>query len=983
VKKSFILCLIVLLAEIHTMAQNPFIRHFTTKDGLPTNTLYQMIQDKNKFIWISSDAGVIKYDGSVFTNYRKKDGLSSNEIVRVNEDNTGRIWLSNYNAAIDFIEDGKIHNSKNTQFLNDLRGKSFILDIFTDNHGSISFYNYLGEVFNLSKQNHVTSIDLKKLFNSRNNYTVQNLKISRISYFNNKSLLVFCNKGTIIMGLPPDKSMQRLDSLYIINTFSTYDNEIIAVTISGNYILNNGVIIKKIEFEHDPFKTKAILKDHNGNYWLTVEGEGVYCIRNGATRLILNLNDAHGLLEDHEHNIWVSTSSNGLFQINHDVLNYTTISNEELCTSKIKQIITDKDERVWMSTDREVILKSGIQYYSFELPEKEKSIEYIFPFQNKLFIKIKENQMYAYDFDEIDYKQNKLILKNKKGLNLHVKNFLVSPDNKHFVVYDLNSINFSNSLLPHGNLTSINLNEHINYAFFNADSKLIVSTTKNQILENGQLVPYKAFERLNGSVINNHLILSSTCELIIADGDSLFVTSGNKITNITKLFAVPFNNQIKKAVFYKSNLFLATCNDVFVCRNILDAIDKEYRDKIEVDAIPVSFDNIKDMLIQNDSMYIVTNDRLIIIPVKIFLDTKSTPPIPYLVSIAINDSITPVNGNIMKLNGEKKLEITIGAINYYSGILIYSYMMEGSDRGWNIYTGNRFNPVYQNLPPGTYNFKVRVRKTNSGWSEPLILTVVIKPTLFQNWLFRSFILLMLIGAVTLFFYLRRTRKMKKIQDKMQLLMMEQKALQAMMNPHFIFNSLGSIQNYLLQNKNSDAVIYLSDLAKHIRHNLDSIKTSFVLLDDEVDRLVNYLNLEKTRLDGRFEFDIQIDEGFDEDTVYIPGMMVQPFVENAIWHGIATLPEGGKIQIRFDRINSRSLLIIIQDNGIGLKEGLVNTEKSSHKSGLGISITRKRLQLLGKKFGVETGIIISDADQEVSNPGTRIELKVPYTNKLTD
>ena len=106
-----------------TFAQNPYIRHYTTLDGLPTNTIYKIYQDRQKFLWFTSDAGVVKYDGSNFTSYRKKDGLSSNDVVRIKEDSKGRIWLFNYNASVNYIYNNKVFNGNNAPFLKSLMGK--------------------------------------------------------------------------------------------------------------------------------------------------------------------------------------------------------------------------------------------------------------------------------------------------------------------------------------------------------------------------------------------------------------------------------------------------------------------------------------------------------------------------------------------------------------------------------------------------------------------------------------------------------------------------------------------------------------------------------------------------------------------------------------------------------------------------------------------------------------------------------------------
>ncbi|MFZ4547238.1 MAG: two-component regulator propeller domain-containing protein, partial [Bacteroidales bacterium] len=139
----------------NTLAQNPYIRHYTSLNGLPTNTIYQIYQDSQKFIWFTSDAGVVKFDGTNYTGYRKKDGLTSNDVVRIKEDAKGRVWIFNYNGTINYIFNNTVYNKNNAPFLKSIIGKGFILDFFTDTAQTIHFYNWQREVFSLDSNNKV------------------------------------------------------------------------------------------------------------------------------------------------------------------------------------------------------------------------------------------------------------------------------------------------------------------------------------------------------------------------------------------------------------------------------------------------------------------------------------------------------------------------------------------------------------------------------------------------------------------------------------------------------------------------------------------------------------------------------------------------------------------------------------------------------------------------------------------------------------
>jgi len=397
----------------------------------------------------------------------------------------------------------------------------------------------------------------------------------------------------------------------------------------------------------------------------------------------------------------------------------------------------------------------------------------------------------------------------------------------------------------------------------------------------------------------------------------------------------------------------------------------------------ISFNNINDILINKDSLFIASDDGLTIIPESSLLKNTATPPIPYFSSITINDIIYSLPIKELILTGKNNIQLSFGCISYFASSASYSYMLEGAGNKWIAGIGSDINLFYRNLPPGNYNFKLRVRKSDSGWSKPLILPITIKPTLFEYPAFWTFLVLIAIAIILYWGFRIKSQRNRRIEIDHQLVILEQKALQSMMNPHFIFNSLGSIQNYLLKNKGSEAIIYLSNFARLIRQNLNAINTPMILLQEEAERLTNYLDLEKIRLEDRFDFSIEIDPELEDDEVYIPSMIIQPIVENSIWHGIVSLKVQGTIVIRFQTHNAKSLRITIADNGIGMKLSDEFSNKDAQRKHLGMQIIRKRLDLLGKKYNTKTSISYSENSPDTNPPGTLAELIVPFTYTASD
>ena len=217
------------------------------------------------------------------------------------------------------------------------------------------------------------------------------------------------------------------------------------------------------------------------------------------------------------------------------------------------------------------------------------------------------------------------------------------------------------------------------------------------------------------------------------------------------------------------------------------------------------------------------------------------------------------------------------------------------------------------------------------------------------------------------------KKFNELQQNNNIKSLEQRALQSMMNPHFIFNVLNSIQFYLTSNDKINAQINLGRFAKLIRMNLEINQEKFISISNEVDYLELYLSLEKLRFDEKFMYKIYIDPNINDKLVHIPSMILQPFVENAIWHGIAPQAGIGELVVEFLK-GDNTLTIIVFDNGVGIDTSMVN--KSTHKS-LGIKITNERLSIMQKMYNQEFSMkIIRVENTDPLLSGTKVTLRIP-------
>jgi LytS/YehU family sensor histidine kinase len=266
--------------------------------------------------------------------------------------------------------------------------------------------------------------------------------------------------------------------------------------------------------------------------------------------------------------------------------------------------------------------------------------------------------------------------------------------------------------------------------------------------------------------------------------------------------------------------------------------------------------------------------------------------------------------------------------------------------------------------------------------ESVALPFRIRAPIFLRWW--ALVLESLLMIALVFLTVRWRKQVRQRKDSMvelgyrnRMQSLEQASLNSSMNRHFIFNSLNAIQFYINREDKRAANKYLSSFAKLIRKNLDSTASAWVSLQDELDRLELYLSLEHMRFKDKFRFAIEVEKGLDASTVKVPAMMLQPFVENSIWHGILPKEESGKVEVKVDRLEGR-LRIRIEDDGIGIDQSraLKNGSLPDHES-KGMDITHHRLRLYGEMTGTAFDVVGPvQIEENGSILGTRIDLFIP-------
>ena len=203
-------------------------------------------------------------------------------------------------------------------------------------------------------------------------------------------------------------------------------------------------------------------------------------------------------------------------------------------------------------------------------------------------------------------------------------------------------------------------------------------------------------------------------------------------------------------------------------------------------------------------------------------------------------------------------------------------------------------------------------------------------------------------------------------------------LRSQMNPHFIFNSLNSIKLYIINNEKENAVYYLNKFSKFIRKVLDATREKISSLAEEIETIQLYVNIENIRFDNQINFTVKIEEELDLQGIKVPSLILQSFVENAIWHGLP-LVDRKQLTILVKKESEKEIKIAIEDNGIGMKRSKeINRQKFHQRRSVGLQITKERLQIFYKDYEGSYSLTYAELNPEKENPGTRVELRIPLS-----
>jgi len=976
---------------------------FDKNNELSNQWIHALYQDKQGNIWIGTDDGLNKYDpiAQKFTQYRHAEGdrstLSNDTVWSLFQDSNGNIWVGTQKGLnIVDAKTGQFTHFASNPNSNDAVSSDKVFDIMEDRLGCVWFasekglnrYNLLSKKFTHYfheplNSNSICSDTVLSVFEDEEGFVwvgtenglckleINQNTITRYQYKPNDPGSISSNHisavyedtyGTLWVGTR-DKGLNILDRKDY--TFKTYRN----ISNDENSISSDNI--------------SAIYEDKSGVVWIATN-KGVNKINRNSYKFLhyqhVN-NDENSLInntvwafhEDADSNIWIGTD-NGLNFFNRKTGKFKVYKNNpydknSISGNSIKAIITDSDGDVWLGTDGagvdEFIRTDAGKYQKLNINKNSGDGRSLC--DNTVWCLLQDKEGYIW-------------IGTNKGLNRYDKKTDVM---KSYRYNPYNPYSISNNII---NVLYEDLNGVVWIGTYNGLDKYDKTT--------GRFTTYKHIAGDTLSLSSNRvfgILEDNTGTLWIGTmggGLNSFDMKTGKFKYYTEKDGLA-NNMVYCILEDNEGDLWLTTNDGISKFNLKTKTFVNYDVKDGVQSSEF-----------NQNAAFKTRDG------ELFLGGMNGFNAFYAEDIRENKFIPPiVITSFKKFNEVQKTEIHDGDTifltyqdNFFSFEFSsldfsnpsknkYAYKLENFDKDWIIRDANNRYADYTKVSPGTY--RLRIKGSNSDgtvWNEAGIsVIIIISPPWWAKWTFRiPFIIFLVCSTWYLisrrFRILRKRHEMeKKVLEIEKLLFdLEQKALRLQMNPHFIFNSLNSIQSFIVNNDSDKATLYLAKFAQLMRLILSNSSEPFVSIKDELKTLTYYMEIENLRFDDKFNYKIKVDPEIDEEFIGIPPMIIQPYVENAILHGIIHKPDKGNISISLT-LQQETILCEVEDDGVGRQKAHEIKSQSGlkHKS-RGMLITKERLEILNKQVKGRISVnVIDKTDESDKACGTKVEIIIPF------
>lgn len=975
-RKSVHLFIVYLLFQTSLLAQIPGFTQFSSNNGLPSNTIYDITQDENGFIWIATDYGLSRFDGLTFKNFTIDAGLPDNEILSLFIDSNKRIWLTGFNGRMGYIQHEKFYNYNNQSYLKNLSFISFVANVFEDSHKNIWFLESLNNIKKLDSENNVTSYDLGgSLLNIRfiTLQIVEDIKgtVKILIYLKESD-----DTGKQILSsslLNPKWEVLNLDlySQKTINSFRKEKSEAFKNIDSISMQTSNTI------FNHYHYNESSNLLyqslSFGDSFLITNLNEGVLLLNSKGTyknkKILSSIHSTRSFLDD-ENNIWVGSQSNGIFLFPN--LNISGIQFDDSKRNDFYSVSLFKNNLVVGNEQSEITILNAETLQakaSIKLGENQKRI---------INIKSHENQLYILSEYSIFKLESNLTPKKIKNMydtdfqNINLKNFKDISFNGDFIytanangVAKINKTSFLSKKLRDKRSTSI--------CYTEKDS-LWIGTTKGLYLHiNDSTKKYDLGEEFNNSII--YALENFENGLLIGSNSYGLGFLRNGIFKKISIKEGLLSNYIK-------SIFIDAKNTIWISTNLgLNNIELDKNNNIKSIKSYTTSDglysnDVRDCYVENNKVYAATSKGLNIIDLSMDENLILAPRIHINEVLLNNTPIEKTNKQTFDYN-LNNIQFNFSGISFKSlGNIKFEYRLLGLEPDW-IETKN--NTVrYSSLPPNNYTFEVKaISKNNLESANISKFMFTVKPPLYKTWWFISLVTFALLLFIAYLFYNRNQKIKRNEKIKENISNLRYKALNAQMNPHFINNLLVNIENLVNKGELEEVKGSLSKFAELVNLILQSTKSNLINLTDEIEMAKLYLELQKLRFHKNTSYTVNTESIPQEEleNILVPPMILQPIIENSFKHGFKIGDKTNHITLNFYIVDEEFLICEISDNGTGIQKN--ENYLTAASSGISFSNINERLQLINESKNEENLVIISNVTDEFNTlVGLKVTLKIP-------
>ncbi|NBP67499.1 MAG: hypothetical protein EBR30_17720 [Cytophagia bacterium] len=954
--------------QLSGAAQDPVYRNIDKSTGLPSNTIYDIFQDAKGFIWIGHEKGLSKYDGFRFTHYQNEE-QRGRPLSNLLEDSTGKIWSQNFVGQFFYVDNDTlklcrqltptgsyspagliggntlIASGKNAiRYLNTqtMVVKERLTDVFSSNHHP---YANSEKYFFLNKDSG------KIIITNEEGITEVKDAPFRLDYF----YIIPTRSGIYYLPKYPNENLdlinwntQEISHLFPPKTFvqniRIIDNSLIAVmTSNGFYLFNDN--FKPFDKNHPHFfKNKnisTIARDREGNWWVGTLNEGILLVPNmSTTRMFEALSLTSIQANTRDQALFLGTANNQLLSYSLKTRSLKTLFDNKLNQEVVTIFYDSVSEDIAFASNKLFIHPKGKPPITHEgaIKDIQKLDDQHYIAAASGFVSILSREIYSpkslwqktytqLGLTEGDDPTNFRLSKDE----IRARALAITPD----VIYAATT----NGLIAytlHGQEEILYNKKSLIASDLQCYNNTIYAVSFNDGLlkvENGQLKKIYSPEKKS---------VAGIYKLKIVKDIAWMLTETNLIAYHLKEEKIRFIDQTS--------------------------------------GLPM--DDLRDFSVMNDTVYMVGNKGLIYFPVTLSRSDQIAPGL-IINSFMVNQRRKDLTKKISLTSGENDIVINYSVIAYKAGNdLQVAYSINNSE--WRSLENSNRELRLASLAPGNYTIGLKAASNDGLAAKEVQLSFDIrKPFYLEVWFVTLCVLILIIFTYQLYMQrLAKIRYQSKLEtDRLQLEQALQQSLlasiKAQMNPHFIYNSLSSIHAFVYSDDKENAIKYLDRFSELTRKVLELSGHESILLSEEKELLETYISLEKMRFGESFQSTIICDKDIDVHFVRLPSMIIQPFVENAIKHGLLHRKGNKQLLISFSR-KKDDLIVVIEDNGVGRKTSAeLKSNKNKQHTSFSISANRKRLELLNAKKKNTIGLQIVDKTDEMGRgSGTTVIITIP-------